>query len=83
MKAECTGVGRWRIVLLLFAPMDYKDAPPARGETSLIVCDAHKEVTTVDDILTDESWAKIERSFAAIGRVMPVRERTRLEFVPC
>ncbi len=48
----------------------------------LSVCDKHSDTTTLDDIITDEGWARIRMEFFKRGKAMPERKHTQLTMVP-
>lgn len=48
----------------------------------LVTCDACKETTTVDDVLTNDAWTNLVFTFKASGAAAPERHRTTLRFDP-
>jgi len=79
----CTRPARWRVVFLLFADRrEHGDHPPARGETTISVCDEHKATVKPADFISDEGWATICAGFKLANKAPPVRKATRLEFLP-
>jgi len=81
-RENCTADARWLPVLLLYAPRwKYPNAEPARGCCALPVCDEHRELLTVDHLVTDDGWDFIIRGFQAAGKILPDRKLTRIEFI--
>lgn len=80
--ATCRQPGaEWRPKLLLYAPAKYGATPPAQAVVGVFVCDSCKALAKPEDIISNEGWAKIETLFKAMQRAVPVRSRTRLEWV--
>ena len=78
-RIGCPNEGVWNPVLVLRAPLDYK-APPTRAALCLPLCDEHKAQTKLVDVLNDEGWTFISRNFQALGKLVPERALTRLDF---
>ena len=81
MKCErkgCKGEARWYPVLELRAKGSNTVASGAMRQ--LGTCDACRETTTVDDVLSADTWAKIILTFRASGAAVPERHRTTLRF---
>lgn len=67
----------WTPVLMLYALPNTVPAPAILG---VKVCDDCRDTATLDNFLTDEGLAVIQRVFAAAGRMRPRREYSRLEW---
>ena len=76
-RAGCPEAGTWIPVLVLSAGY----GAPARGAIgALAVCQAHRDATTVDELVTDAGWAQIVSAFLVIGRAAPIRTLTKLDW---
>lgn len=76
-RVGCPEAGAWIPVLVLSAGY----GAPARGAIgALVVCQAHRDATTVDELMTDAGWAQIVDAFLAIGRAAPIRKLTKLDW---
>ena len=47
-------------------------------ETGLLVCEGHAEALEIDQIITDEGWARIVAGFRVIGKAEPDRDSVEL-----
>jgi hypothetical protein len=52
----------------------------ARGESGVLVCGAHRNTVTVDDVLSDDAWDRVGEGMEAGGYARPVKRLTSLEF---
>lgn len=81
-RISCENEARWYPVMLFYAPRRvFPHAPPARAVVGVAVCDDHKEIVTLRDLLSDEGWQQILAGFARAGKAQPDRLATRLEFI--
>lgn len=69
----------WLVGFKLWAPN--KRGSPANATTELRVCDEHKEVTKLADIITDEGWEQIVKGFESVGKIKPERKLTELVLI--
>ena len=81
MLAQCDRLGcvreaRHRPVLKLSPDgIHYAD-----GRVGLVFCTPHREQTSLDYLITDESWSLVRLGFLKHGRVPPERQHTKLEW---
>lgn len=78
-RKGCAHAARWVPILVVAAKI--RPNATARGRlTNLVLCEAHKATTTVDDLVTDLGWNAILAKFMAKGLAKPHRSLTRVEF---
>lgn len=77
-QGSCQKDGVWRPVLHL---RSRKGGPsiPARFK-DLACCSDHKEVMTVDDVLSDEAFVKISKCMRENGKRLPLHRNVTLSF---
>jgi hypothetical protein len=73
----CDKHASWQVGFSLQA--SYSDVT-AHAIIGLVVCDQHKQDTKLEDVLSDEGWEVICKSFAAQGKAIPERRKTKLEW---
>lgn len=78
-KLGCSCMATKRPVLS-FAAKGHPNAPRARAELGLAVCDEHA-VADLDAWVTDVGWAQICTALRRAGRAAPDRGSLRVEFV--
>lgn len=66
------------IPVLLLRPKFYM-GEPIRARIPVTVCEAHKP-PDAEDLLTDETWARLVDAVAGAGKMRPDREATGLDF---
>ena len=67
--------------MLVFAP-GHQGGEPARVETDLAVCQEHAKTLKLEEVLSDVTWLGVLDGFKSAGKVVPVRELTRLKLLP-
>ncbi len=83
-RMHCKAVPQWIPVLQFYAAKEaYKGRPvvPMAAPVSLTVCDYHKEITTLADLLTEALWKVTMKVVAKRQLAVPVRENTRFTFM--
>lgn len=78
----CTNEASWQLVLVLHPHPNYPGYRPARGNIGIVVCQECRASgsITVDDVISDESWAEIEEAMSTLGWVKPDRRRNELDY---
>lgn len=73
-RRGCRNAGTHHPVLLL-SPAAHAtyEGPPAEAQLGILVCTQHQADTQAADLISDEGWAVIVGTFAAVGRAEPDR----------
>ena len=74
----CNKEGRWQPVLEL--RVRKKDPPTKARLVKLGYCDGHKQVMTIDDVLSDEGFTKISKFMRERGKQPPSKRNITLVF---
>lgn len=77
-RVDCPHVGIWYPLILLA-----HSSAPDRQATMCIdvrICDEHKRGTSLDDLVSDEQWPQLVRTFIDAGKAAPTRELTVLRW---
>lgn len=72
---------RWKPVIVLRPPGTLKADAEVRIEADLVLCDACRAYTTVEQFVTDEAWDTVTRIFAMTKQVLPDRAKTTLDWI--
>lgn len=55
---------------------------PVVGFLKIVVCEFHRALLVIDDVIDAPAWTRICSTFAKAGAPQPDRELLRLHFVP-
>ena len=77
-RLGCIMEGVWNPVLVVWAP-NYR-GEPARVRINLNICELHRREIRLEYFLTDMMWGMIESNIAKMGRILPDRRLTNLDF---
>lgn len=80
-REGCTNEAKWMPKLLLRPPISWDVQAPVETYLAAHVCDDHKLVLTVKDLVDTNTWFKLYCGIKAAGFVPPVRDRTILKWV--
>lgn len=73
----CVGMGIWRPVLIL----KHKTAgTELEAKLDVDLCEAHKDISKLDDILSPEGWDKIQKFLRESGKGEFVKRSTTLRW---
>ncbi len=75
-RHACFAEAAWRVVLVLTQPGGHK----SRGSTGFLICGAHRNTFTLDDVFDTLPWSKLSDELDAEGYARPVKRLTSLEF---
>jgi hypothetical protein len=78
-EVACGKPAIWYPALRFFAK-GFKLAPPATMLMSLPICEGCSSSTQLEDLVSDETWARFDQLFEANGKALPDRERTQLSW---
>jgi hypothetical protein len=62
--------------------MDPEGEQAALGDLDVCFCVEHRKNITLDEVLAEVAWRRIEEAFVAVGRPAPSRVRAKLSFEP-
>lgn len=72
---------RWRPVVVLVPPGTITEDAQLRIEfDTIVLCTPCRDEQTVADFVTDDAWQRVTHMLAMTGRVLPDRDKTRLEW---
>lgn len=80
VKEGCGKRGKYNPVLRLRPPKLANETRFMELPIKMNLCKAHKEATKLEDLVTDEEWARLLQRFRAMGKTEPERTRTELNF---
>jgi hypothetical protein len=79
--SPCKNVAVRAPCLVFYAHKKHGEHPPARAHVGIAVCGECSKTMTVKDVLTDEGWETLAMNFRKVGKAVPDRSRTELEWV--
>lgn len=72
---DCKAEAHWIPALLILPNKDRfpmpSDSEVARAQVGMPLCATHKDLVTIDELVTPDAFAKITDQFRALGRVDP------------
>lgn len=81
-RAGCTARAFGRVSVLVFPQGDVKRTRGAKLTTELLVCGKCAATLRPRDVISDEGWTEICRTFVAEGRMPPRRESAQVLVQP-
>lgn len=81
-NSNCHAPAKYLPVMLFYASRSrWPKAHPARSVAGIPVCEEHRSGITLDFLLTDVGFDNICKAFQLLGRALPDRAATKLEFI--
>ena len=81
-QTGCPHEAKWMPVLLIYADKSHGEHPPARATIGLHVCEWHKATMSLEHFMDDRGWQMVVSNMKKAGYAAPVRERTKLTYIP-
>ena len=78
-RVNCSKDAAWQVGFGLQAA--HSDVT-VHAQIGLYLCTEHKAEVTLEELVTDDWWDRICADFARLGKALPARRKTKLEWKP-